>query len=445
MKVDKTWVSAENAHISELVMFFSNIQRYFYTAAYYLAVPALLWRLWWRSVRYRREYRDRWWQRFGLVPRLKSDKVIWIHAVSMGETLAAVPLVKALLSQYPHIQIVMTATTPTGAMQASKHFADQVLTLYTPYDLPGCVGRFLDRIHPHLAIILETELWPNLLAGCTRRGIPLMLANARLSARSCRGYRRIGALAKQMVNSFTTVAAQGPLDGQRFLDLGLDPTKLQVTGNIKFDIQLPADLLDRGQALRQVWGESRPVWVAASTHEGEETVLLEALKKVRASFPNLLFILVPRHPERFVKVGQLCTQAGFKIAVRSQKEPVSASTEILLGDTMGEMMLFYAAADIAFVGGSLVGIGGHNLIEPAILGVTVLTGPHLHNFVEISRLLLDAKAAALVSDADSLGKAVIELLSDSAKRKQTGQNGRQAVLANTGALTRHLHWIAASI
>jgi 3-deoxy-D-manno-octulosonic-acid transferase len=425
--------------------YYSNLQRYIYTTAYYLAVPALLFRLWWRSIRYNREYRDRWRQRFGIVPHINAEKVIWIHAVSMGETLAAVPLVKALLTQYPHYQIVMTATTPTGALQAAKHFGDKVLSLYTPYDLPGCVSRFLDRIHPDLGIILETELWPNLLAGCSKRRIPLMLANARLSERSCRGYSRIALLARQMVNSFTVVFAQGKRDGQRFLDLGLKPEKLQVTGNIKFDIQLPPDLLERGQALRQEWGGSRPVWVAASTHEGEETVLLEALKKIRLQFPNLLFVLVPRHPERFVKVGQMCTQLGFKTAIRSQRNPVSESTEILLGDTMGELMLFYAAADIALVGGSLVGVGGHNLIEPAILGVAVLTGPHLHNFVDISQLLLEAKAVKIINDADSISNAVLELLRNPVERSQTGQNGRQAVLANTGALNKHLNWIAAAI
>lgn len=425
--------------------FFSHLQRYLYTAAYYLVTPALLLRIWWRSIRYNCKYRDRWWQRFGLVPHLNTQKVIWVHAVSMGETLAAVPLVKALLSQYHHFQIVITTTTPTGAMQASKHFGDTVLALYTPYDLPGCVNRFLGRIHPNLGVILETELWPNLLAACARRQIPLMLANARLSARSCRGYRKIAALARQMVNHFSIVAAQSQLDGQRFLDLGLAPQKLLVTGNIKFDIEIPADLTIRAQTLRQQWGESRPVWVAASTHEGEESVLLEALKKVRTFFPDLLFILIPRHPERFTKVRQLCAQSGFKVAVRSQKESITAATEILLGDTLGELMLFYAAADMAFVGGSLVEVGGHNLIEPAILGVAIVTGPHLHNFADISRLLVEAEAAKVVKEADSLSNTVLEWLRDPIKKIQVGEKGRQAVLANTGALTKHLSWIAATM
>ena len=425
--------------------FYPNLLRYFYSVAYYIAVPGLLLRLWWRSLRYNRDYGLRWLERFGVIPRLKDPKVIWVHAVSMGETLAAAPLVKTLLSRYPDYHIVMTSTTPTGALQVAKHFGQQVTALHTPYDLPDCVNRFLDRVHPDLGIILETELWPNLLAACSQRKIPLMLANARLSARSCRGYQRIAPLARQMVNSFARVAAQAELDGQRFLGLGLEPQRLQVSGNIKFDVQPAPDLRSRGQALRDEWGASRPVWVAASTHEGEETILLAALKKVREDFPELLFILVPRHPERFAKVAQLCVQAGYQTALRSQKDPVNPDTEILLGDTLGELMLFYAAADIAFVGGSFVEVGGHNLIEPAILGVGVLTGPHLHNFVDISQLLLSAGGAQIVSDADTLSAAVIKLLRDPKQRIIMGENGRQAVLANTGALEKHLEWIAAQI
>lgn len=421
--------------------FYTNLLRYIYSGAYYLALPVLLLRLWWRSVRYNRDYRVRWQERLGLVPPVQESKVIWIHAVSMGETLAAVPLVKSLLADYPSYQIVMTSTTPTGAAQVAKNFSDRVIALHTPYDLPDCVNRFLKRVHPSLGIILETELWPNLLFACSCRQIPLMLANARLSARSCQGYRRIAPLARQMVNSFALVAAQAPLDGERFLALGLERHRLQVTGNIKFDIQLPADLAARGQALRAGWGKPRPVWVAASTHEGEESIILTAFQLVRAQFNDLLLILVPRHPERFAKVKQLCLQAKYRVAQRSQGDAVTENTDILLGDTLGELMLFYATADIAFVGGSFVHIGGHNLIEPAILGVPVLTGPELHNFVDISQLLLKAGGAQIVTDADTLAQALITLLQDPAKRSETGEKARTAVLANTGALAKHLAWI----
>lgn len=422
-------------------MFYTNLLRYLYTLAYYLAVPGLLLRLWWRSVRYNRDYRARWQERFGYFPKRKETQVIWVHAVSMGETLAAVPLVKALLKQYPTYRIIMTSTTPTGSAQVVKNFGDQVTALYTPYDLPGAVKRFYDNVHPVLGIILETELWPNLLAEAVNRKIPLMLANARLSARSCRGYQRIAPLVRQMVNSFSLVAAQGRLDAERFLALGLEPSRLQITGNIKFDVQLPADLRARGAALRAEWGPSRSVWAAVSTHEGEETIILEALKQIRVSFPEILLILVPRHPERFSRVHQICEQAHFTVALRSRRDPVQAGTQILLGDTMGEVMLFYAAANLAFVGGSLVPVGGHNLIEPAVLGLPVLSGPQLHNFVDISQLLLQGGGASIVNNADELSAKVIELLSDPLKCNDMGQKAQAVINANTGALAKHLHWI----
>lgn len=424
------------------MLFYTKLLRFIYTLGYYLAIPGLLLRLWWRSVRYHRDYRARWQERFGYFPQISPQTpVLWVHAVSMGETLAAVPLVKALLKQYPNYRIVMTSTTPTGSAQVAKNFGEQVTALYTPYDLPGAVNRFFERAHPVLGIILETELWPNLLAGCARHKLPLMLANARLSERSCQGYQKIAPLVRQMLNSFSLVAAQGRLDGERFLALGLEPKRLQITGNIKFDIQLPADLTARGQALHAEWGQTRPIWVAASTHEGEETIILEAFKSIRAEFPDILLVLVPRHPERFPRVHQLCEQAGFTVALRSQRDPVSASTPILLGDTMGEMMLFYATATLAFVGGSFVSVGGHNLIEPAVLGIPVLTGPQLHNFVEISQLLLTGGGARIVNGATDLSATIIELLRDPQKCQNMGQKAQAVITANTGALAKHLAWI----
>jgi 3-deoxy-D-manno-octulosonic-acid transferase len=415
-----------------------RFMRFFYTSVHYALLPALLLRLGWRALRYRRDDGARWRERLGDIPAVPAAHVIWVHAVSVGETLAAVPLVKALLAQYPDYRIVMTSTTASGSAQVAQQFGDKVTAFYMPYDLPGSVTRFLNAVHPQLGIILETELWPNVLAECQRRQIPLLLANARLSAHSCRGYNRIKPLTSEMVNSFERVAAQSPQDGERFLSLGLAPQRLQITGNIKFDIQVAPDLLERGQALRRQWGLNRPVWVAASTHEGEETLILQALATVRAEFPDLLLILVPRHPERFSRVQQLCLQNRYCIALRSREEIVTENTAILLGDTMGELMLFYASADIALVGGSFIPIGGHNLIEPAVLGTPVLTGPHLHNFVDVSRLLLEAGGARVVTDAATLAESVIELLKDPEKRKKMGDDARTAVAANTGALTKHL-------
>jgi len=348
------------------------------------------------------------------------------------------PLIRALLESYPDYQIVLTSTTPTGAAQAAKHFGSQLLSFYTPYDLPGSVKRFLKRIHPHLGIILETELWPNLLAACCCQRIPLLLANARLSARSLRGYRRIAPLAQQMINSFTLVATQAPADGERFLALGLLPEKLQVTGNLKFDIALAPDLKTQREDLRKEWGATRPVWIAASTHEGEEKIILAALNSIRSQFPSILLILVPRHPQRFSKVRQLCQQTGLTIAIRSEKQTASFETSILFADTIGELMKFYAAADLAFVGGSITPLGGHNLIEPAVLGVPVLTGPHLHNFADISQSLLQAGGAKIVHDEKSMSAAVIKLLQDAEARASMGNSAREVILKNTGALAKHL-------
>lgn len=414
----------------------AKILRYLYTIIYYLAVPALLLRIGWRSLRYDRGYSVRWQQRFGWIPAV-DGKTIWLHAVSMGETLAAVPLVNALLARYPDYRLVITSTTPTGAAQAAKHFGNRVIALYTPYDLPGAVHRFLRGVHPALGIILETELWPNLIKACARDKVPLLLANARLSERSSRGYRKIAPLVAEMLNSFSVVAAQSKQNGERFLSLGLEKQRLHIAGNIKFDIQLPPNLNERALELRAQWGKDRPVWVAASTHEGEEPLILEAYAHIRAALPATLLILVPRHPQRFSKVAQLCREK-YVTALRSENERVTAETAILLGDTIGELLLFYAASDVAFVGGSFVPIGGHNLIEPAILARPVLTGPHLHHFVQVSQQLVEAGGAEIVKDAETLSATVVALLSDADRRKDMGQNAQAAVMANTGALSRHL-------
>jgi 3-deoxy-D-manno-octulosonic-acid transferase len=419
----------------------TNWRRYLYTAGLYLIIPILLGRLCWRARCFKKICRERWSERFGFVTTIPLDKkVIWIHAVSLGETIAAVPLVKALLSRYSDYQIVMTSTTSTGSAQVLKQFGDKVTGFYLPYDLPGSLRRFFKRIHPTLGVIMETELWPNLLAQCQCRKIPLLLANARLSEKSAQGYRKIKKLTVEMLNALTIVAAQSASDGQRFVALGLDANRLKITGNIKFDIQIPADLSERASALRQSFG-GRPVWVAASTHEGEEAMILSVLQKIKAEIPAILLILAPRHPERFAKVGALCRQAGFKVAARSLMDPVEETTDILLGDTMGELLLFYAAGDLAFVGGSWVPVGGHNLIEPAILHIPVLTGPYLHNFVDVSRLLVACGGAVLVENEKGAVNTIIDLMKNSDRRLQMGEKGFKAVIANAGALDKHLYWI----
>jgi 3-deoxy-D-manno-octulosonic-acid transferase len=414
----------------------------FYTCCYYLAFPIILARLLYKSKK-TVAYRKRWNERFGYAPILPADtKSIWIHAVSVGEVIAAIPLVKAIRTNHPDYTIVMTTATPTGSDQVTKNLHNQVIHVYCPYDVPSCIKRFLIRIHPKLLIVMETEIWPNMLFGCHQRNIPIMQANARLSERSKKGYQKISSLIENVLSLYNVVVAQSAADGQRFIELGLKPQQLVVSGNIKFEFSVTAAALAASQALRKEWDiAQRPVWIAASTHAGEETILLHAFSLIRQKIPKLLFVLVPRHPERFSKVAQECKNNGYQIALRSQKQKPNANIDILLGDTMGELCLLYGASDVAFVGGSLLPIGGHNLIEPAAYGIPILSGPHLQNFTEVSQLLKNAGALQIVTDATSIATHTIRLLS-SKKQQQDIRHRTQAVLqANRGAMEKHLRLV----
>lgn len=420
--------------------------RVLYTLGFYLAFPAILLRLLWRS-RKNSHYRHRWNERFGYIKRLPADqKSIWVHAVSMGEAIAAIPLIQELKKRYPNFNIVVTNTTPTGSAQIKKAFNNEILHFYTPFDVSSAVNRFIRRINPQLCIIMETEMWPNLLRCLRRKKIPVMLANARISERSKNNYKIISNITRNMLSTYAVVSAQGLLDGERFIELGLDPQKLMLSGNIKFDLSLPADIEIQGKLLRQQWGTSlRPTFIAASTHEGEETIILDAFAQILKKISNALLILVPRHPARFEKVAKLCTNSGYRIVYRSKNEIPSTETNIILGDTIGELCLIYATADLAFVGGSLVPTGGHNLIEPASLALPVLTGPYLHNFTEISNKLKSAGAAQIVQDSKSLSLAVIALFSAKELREKMGHCAREVVIENRGALEKHLDWIATQL
>lgn len=416
--------------------------RLIYTVIYYLIMPFVLMRLLWRS-RLASDYRKRWNERFGYSSYAANQDGIWIHAVSVGETLAAIPLVKALIQQYSRdFRMIVTTTTPTGSALVTKHLGDQVTHMYAPFDVPTAVSRFLKRGRVKLCVIMETELWPNLLAICNKKKIPIVLANARLSERSYLRYQLISGLTKKMLRSYHTVASQGVLDGERFLQLGLDPKKLIVTGNIKFDLHIPDELIHQGKMIRHSIGNDRRVFIAASTHDTEEAIILDAFNKIRADIPNLFLIIAPRHPDRFTKIAELCKHTGFEVAIRSQKTSITEKTDILLLDTIGELQMIYAAADIAFVGGSLVNTGGHNLIEPAALGLPILSGPHLHNFTEISRLLQNAGAAQIITDATTLSDAVVALCSAKELREKIGLCAQKTIEANRGALQKHLEAIA---
>jgi 3-deoxy-D-manno-octulosonic-acid transferase len=407
-----------------------------YNILVYFAAPVAVLVHLWRGLR-DPSYRKGLAQRFGFGERLRGPH-IWIHAVSVGEVQAAQQLVAQMRKRHPQYQLLITTVTPTGAARAQLLFGDGVHQRYVPLDLPGSVRRFFDRVQPRLAMILETELWPNLYAECGRRGVPLVLASARVSPRSIGKYRRLVSLFRQTLSHGIVIAAQSETDAERFRSIGAVPERTHVTGNIKFDFQPPPGIEEQGRRWREQNAPGRPVWVAGSTHEGEEAIVLDAHRLVLQQFPDALLVLVPRHPQRFESVRELLARRHDRAVWRSSRKPVTPDATVLLGDSMGELMMFYAAADVAFVAGSLVPIGGHNLLEPASLGRPVLTGPHTFNGEEIARLLMEAGAAIVVNDTAELARAVSGLLGDGARRDVMGAAGRAALDANRGALDRLL-------
>ncbi|EPM84137.1 3-deoxy-D-manno-octulosonic-acid transferase, partial [Pseudomonas syringae pv. actinidiae ICMP 18886] len=369
---------------------------------------------------------------------------IWVHAVSVGESIAAAPMIRALLAQYPQLPITVTCMTPTGSERIKALFANEprIQHCYLPYDLPWAAGRFLDHVQPRLGIIMETELWPNHIHQCAKRAIPVVLANARLSERSARGYARFARLTQPMLAEMAWFAVQTEVEAQRFRDLGARPECVAVTGSIKFDLSIDPHLLERAAQLREQWqAKQRPVWIAASTHAGEDESVLSAHRTLLASHPDALLILVPRHPERFDSVHALCQQQGFKTVRRSSAQAVTPDVAVLMGDTMGELLFLYALADIAFVGGSLVPNGGHNLLEPAALAKPLLSGPHLFNFLEIAAMLRTAGALQEVGDATALAAALQHLIAHPQEARSMADAGLAVMKANQGALQRLLDGI----
>ena len=409
--------------------------RFLYSLVLYLSVPLVLLKLLLRGLT-NRAYLERIPERFGRTPGLKSlQPVIWVHAVSVGEVQASGALVKRLLRSYPRYQVLLTTITPTGAAQVGQLFAGAVEHRYLPYDLPHGVSLFLRRVNPRLLIILETEIWPNLVHCCKRRGVPALLVNARLSSASYRGYLRLRRFSATAVQSLSHIAARGAEDADRFLALGADPANVSIAGNLKFDIETEDDDDGQAQSLRQTFAAGRPVWIAASTHEGEEEQVLEAFKLVRDEFANVLLIIAPRHPERFHKIYDLCRRRGLEVARRTAAPGAAPrDTDVYLLDTLGELSRFYACADVAFVGGSLVPAGGHNVLEPARLGVALVSGGHTENFAEIIGLFEAADAITIVADARQLAAAVIRLLTDAQLRRARGERGQQVAQQNRGAL-----------
>lgn len=409
-----------------------------YTLLLYLIQPFVWLKLLWRS-RKAPAYRKRWLERYGFCQNKVKPNGILVHAVSVGETIAAIPLIKALQQKYPQLPITVTTMTPTGSERVKSLLKDSVSHVYLPYDLPGAIKRFLKTTKPKIVIIMETELWPNLISQCYKQKIPLIIANARLSERSAARYGKLGKEVKQIFSKISMVAAQNQHDGERFVSLGLPTDHLAITGSIKFDINLSNEQRQKINQLKQQWQLNRPVLIAASTHSGEDEIILTAFKKLLLKHANLLLILVPRHPERFKTVEKLISDSGFNYLKRSANQIPTEQTQIVLGDTMGELLELYAMADIAFVGGSLVKQGGHNPLEPALHHIAIITGEYFFNFQVICEQLIEAQGMIVCTNsADDLYSSIDCLLNDNSRRNQLGENAYLVLKQNQGALSRLL-------
>ncbi|HQO16732.1 MAG TPA: lipid IV(A) 3-deoxy-D-manno-octulosonic acid transferase [Methylotenera sp.] len=414
------------------------MNRIFYSILLYLVLPFVPLKLLLRGIK-QPAYRLHWRERFGFYPLPRSKPVIWLHCVSVGETRAAAPLIHALLNQYPHHQILLTHTTPTGRATSEQLFGDKVQRVYLPYDLPFAVMRFLRHFKPVVGVLMETELWFNLIAGCKRLNIPLLLVNARLSEKSAQGYAKLGHLVSTGLQNLSAIAAQTAQDAARLTQLGAN--NVQVVGNLKFDVIPPRDVLQQGRQMRSLWGASRPVFLAASTREGEEAIIIEAI--TAAKIPNLLTVIVPRHPQRFNEVETLMQQRGLRYQKRSAlKQTVENEIQWVLGDSMGELFTYYASADICLVGGSLLPFGGQNLIEAMRVGKPVLIGEHTFNFKEVSALAVAQCAAWRVADAQALTVAVQTLLAAPHKQVEMGAKGLALCEASQGATQATLNIIS---
>jgi 3-deoxy-D-manno-octulosonic-acid transferase len=414
--------------------------RFAYALAWLVATPFILLRLLARSRR-QAGYRDRVAERFGFYGARPAARRIWIHAVSVGETRAAAPIVAALRREYPGHRILLTHMTPTGRETGAQLFGDAVEQAWLPYDYRHAARRFVRSFRPECGVLLETEIWPRLIEECGAEGVPVVLANARLSERSARRYARFPRFTRGALRGLRGVAAQTQADARRLRELGAEP--VAVTGNVKFDMAIPAEMLDRGVRLRERIGSERVVWVAGSTREGEEALLLEAFATVTDA--RVLLLIVPRHPERFDAIAALARDHGHRVARRSEPHDVEPGVRVMIGDSMGEMLAYYAAADVVLMGGSLLAFGSQNLIEPCALGKPVILGPSTYNFEEAADQAIGAGAALRVADARAAVAAAMELTRDAARRESMGEKGRAFVEAHRGAVDRLVAWLAAML
>ncbi|MDB6162735.1 MAG: 3-deoxy-D-manno-octulosonic acid transferase [Xanthomonadaceae bacterium] len=417
--------------------------RALYSAALYLLVPITVYHLIWRGFR-QREYFLRWNERYGVYANahvVPADRpVVWVHAVSVGEVNAAASLVNALRASRPDLRVLVTTITPTGSARVRAVWGDGVQHVYLPYDLPGAVSRFLMHFEPRLALIMETELWPNLLLGCRDHGVPSYIVNARLSERSLRGYRVLKPLIARALRTVRCVLSQSAADRDRFVMLGASTACTQVTGNLKFDMA-DADWRRFSATFADQIGK-RPVWIAASTHPEEEAAVIAIHRRLRQRWPDLLLLWAPRHPERFKAAMQQSVDAGWRVSTRRLTQWPDRDDGVFVIDTLGELAVFYGCAQVAFVGGSLQPVGGHNLLEPAAAGTAIVSGPHLHNFSDIASQLEKVGALRIGVDADAVGDHVAQLLDDPAARLVMVAAARVLVNQGRGALQRTLAVIA---
>ena len=409
---------------------------FIYTFALWLLLPYIFIRLLWRS-RKQPEYLQHISERFGFFS-VRSDKpVIWLHAVSVGETRATQSLVVRLRASYPDHQILLTHTTPTGRAASEQLYGDSVLRAYLPYDYPFAVNGFLRRFRPQLGILMETEIWFNLIRSCRIAGTPLLLLNARMSEKSSHGYARFTRLTRNALVNLAAVAAQTADDAARLSSLGAE--NVSVMGNLKFDIEPPPAMLELGKQLREQFGDTRKIFLAASTREGEEMLLLDAMQNIPV--PGLLLVIVPRHPQRFIEVADLIKKRGFKFQLRSENCSVKLETKVVLGDSMGEMFAYYTATDLAFIGGSLLPYGGQNLIEACAVGTPVLVGPHMYNFAEATRLAVSSGAAIQILNTSQLASVTQGLFEDTVMLHGMRQQCVAFIEFNRGATEKSLQLV----
>ena len=408
-----------------------RMNRFFYTLLLYFSLPFVPLKLFWRGLK-QPDYRKNWAERFGFYPTFldNSKPIICLHCVSVGETRAAAPLIKKLLEKYPNYTILLTHTTPTGRETSTQLFGDAVKRVYLPYDLPFAVRRFLHHFKPAVMLLMETELWFNLMAECKKNNTPCLLINARLSKKSAKGYAKLGQLTQEGFHNLSAVAAQTAADAERLTRLGAH--NLSIFGNLKFDVALPNNISQTGSALRHLLGEHNFIFVAASTRDGEEALILDALMQL--NIPSLVTIIVPRHPQRFDEVASILQARGLTYEKRSTlTKAIQASTKFVLGDSMGELLSYYAACDVAFVGGSLLPFGGQNLIEPCALGKPVLIGPHTFNFELATELAITAGAVLRVETAEAFASTLKNLLENEAQRRKMAHSGLNFVAEHAGA------------